>query len=225
MVSILPAILETTKEGFEAKLKRLFGLVDLVQVDIIDGIFAEQKTVSPEDLKGINTAIKFDYQLMVDEPMDWLNRCQTPQASGVYGQIERMSDPAEFIGKAQFLGFKVGLALDLDTPVERIKEFVWDLDGLILMSVPAGKGGQVFDEKVLKKIEHVRAMRDDLPLVIDGGLDLKEIKRCIGAEWAEELAEDELNRNFLDISFAVGKSLFDATDLKQKLESLERLKE
>lgn len=225
MVTILPAILETTKTGFEEKLKRLYGLVDVVQVDIIDGVFAPQKTVFPEDLKVINTAIKFDYQLMVEEPVDWLGRCQTPQARAVYGQIEKMSDPTEFVAKAQFIGFKVGLALDLDTPVERIKDYVWDLDGLILMSVPAGRGGQEFDDKVLKKIEHARALREDLPLVIDGGLDLKEIKRCISAEWAEELAKDELDRNFLDISFAVGKHLFDAPDLKQKLEDLENLKE
>lgn len=225
MVSIIPAILETTPAGFEAKLKKLFGLVDAVQVDVIDGVFAPEKTVFPEELKEIETAIKFDYQLMVDEPVGWLNRCQTPQARAVYGHIEKMSDPAEFIGKAQFIGFKVGLALDLDTPVERIKEYVWDLDGLILMSVPAGRGGQTFDEKVLKKIEHARALRDDLPLVIDGGLDVPQIKRCISAEWAQELAEDELHRNFLDISFAVGNHLFTAPDVKQKLEDLENLRQ
>lgn len=225
MVSIIPAILASTREEFEEKLKRVFGLVDGVQVDIIDGQFAPTRTVSPEDLKSINTVIKFDYQLMVKEPIEWLERCLTPQARGVYGHIERMADPAAFVAKAQVLGLKVGLALDLDTPLERIRDYVWDLDGIILMSVKAGASGQNFDERVLQKIEHARGLRDDLPLIIDGGLDVATIKRCIGAEWAAEIAEDDLHRNFLDISFAVGSHLLEAADVAGKLESLERLEE
>jgi ribulose-phosphate 3-epimerase len=223
MVTILPAILAPTKIEFETDLKKFFGIVDLVQVDIVDGIFAPEKTVTPEDLKEINTAIKFDYHLMVDEPVKWLERCQTPQARGVYGQIERMADPAVFLAKAEVLGFEVGLALDLETPVEKIKDLIWDLDGLVLLAVKAGHQGQKFDERVLGKIEQARALRRDLPLVVDGGLDTEEIKRCIGAEWAEEMVKDELNRNFLDISFVVGSHLLSASNVKEKLESLERL--
>lgn len=225
MVNILPAILEFDKAEFETKLKKISELVEVVQIDIIDGVFAPKKTIFPEELKNIETPLKFDFHLMVDEPVKWLERCQIPQARGVYGHVERMSDPADFIAKAQVAGFEVGAALDMVTPVDRIKDYVWDLDGLVLLSVKAGEQGQSFDERVFKKIEHARAMRDDLPLIIDGGLDVDQIKRCIAAEWAQELSEDELHRNLLDISFAVGSHLFATANVQEKLEKLERLEE
>jgi pentose-5-phosphate-3-epimerase len=93
----------------------------------------------------------------------------------------------------------------------------------VLLSVKAGAQGQKFDDRVLAKIEHVRALRDDLPLIIDGGLGVEEIKRCIAAEWAQEMSEDELRRNLLDIHFAVGSQLFAADKLEEKLEALENL--
>jgi len=95
----------------------------------------------------------------------------------------------------------------------------------LLMSVRAGFQGQDFDEMVLAKIEAVRAMRSEVPIVVDGGLDVAEIKKCIGAEWAEQIREEELDRNFLDIEFVVGGRLLQAGDVAAKLEKLRKLEE
>ncbi len=225
MVTILPAILAVNKAEFEAKLKKVFGLVDAIQVDIIDEAWGFEPTIRPKDIADVNTIIKFDFQLMVEEPINWLDECKTGQARAVFGHVEKMGDPAAFLAKAQIMGFQACLALDIDTPVEKIADYIWDLDGLLLMSVEAGRGGQSFEAQVLPKIKAVRQLRHDLPLVIDGGLDVGQIKQCVEAEWAEEIGEGELRRNFLDIQFAVGNHLFDAPDIKQKLTELQHLGE
>jgi len=99
------------------------------------------------------------------------------------------------------------------------------LDAVLLMSVKAGFQGQEFDERVLSKIASVRKMRSDIPIVVDGGLGVSEIKRCVAAEWAEQIREEELDRNFLDMEFAVGGELLRAGDVVAKLEQLRNLEE
>lgn len=223
MVTIVPAILEKDISSFEEKLERVWGITKRVQMDVMDGRLVEMKTVEPEILKEIDTIVEFDAHLMVEEPEEWIQRCADSGVNGVYGQVERMTDPAKFIADAQFAGMRVGLAYDLDTPLTDLEKYVDELDGVLLMSVKMGESGQVFDESVLKKIKEVRKMSKAIRIVIDGGLNVENIKKCIAAEWSEEIEEDELNRSFAGMEFAVNTELFGAKKIEEKLHELEAL--
>jgi ribulose-phosphate 3-epimerase len=224
MVEILPAILEPDFVGFERQIRKVFGLVDRVQVDIIDESFGAP-TMKPSEVLKIDSIIEYDFHLMVKEPIEWLGTVPVGDGTYVYGHVERMSSVSDFLGEAEAIGLGAGLAIDIDTPVDAIKDFVFDLDGICLLSVKAGKQGQEFDPRVLKKIEQVRAMRHDLRIVVDGGLDVTNIKKCIAAEWAIEMAKDEFERDFLNIAFAVGGHLLKAENVKDELYKLQNLQE
>lgn len=231
MVKIIPAILATSVEEFEEKYKRVKELVDRIQVDVIDEAFGGVKTIEPMEIVGPGhwldkdsvKDIKLDVHLMVEEPVEWLEQCRALGADRVFGQVEKMEDSVLFVAEGQIKGFEVGLALDLDTPVEMIKPVIEDLDSVMLMSVKAGKSGQEFVDLVLPKIEEVRKLRSHIKICIDGGLDVEEIKQCLVAEWAEEIREGQLHRDFTDMEFAVGSALWEADDIKKKLEELESL--
>jgi len=225
MVKIIPAILRPNLREFQEDFDKVKGLVGRVQVDVIDGVFADNKTVNPEDLEVIDTVVEWDWHLMVDRPEKWVKRCVRGGTGRVFAHIERMNDVAGYIAETQVAGMGVGLALDLETDVDRLEEYVYDLDAVLLMSVKAGFQGQEFDERVLSKIASVRKMRSDIPIVVDGGLGVSEIKRCVAAEWAEQIREEELDRNFLDMEFAVGGELLRAGDVVAKLEQLRNLEE
>jgi ribulose-phosphate 3-epimerase len=209
---------------FESRFFKIAGKVDRFQVDIIDGVFAPLKTIYPEELETLDTIMKMDLHLMVDEPLMWLERCVRAGADRVFGHVERMSKLEEFVAEGQVMGMQMGLAFDIDTPVSMLEQYVYDIDGVMLLSVKAGASGQKFDEKVGEKIEAVRKMRHDLPICIDGGLGVEEIKKCIAYEWAEEISENELNRNFMDIEFAVTSKLFEVDDIDTRLHELQHLK-
>lgn len=223
MIKIIPAILARNMGEFEEKFNLVLGKVERVQVDIVDGVFAEARTVGPEELGDLDTVVEFDMHLMVEEPVRWIDRCVTGGASRIFGQVEKMSDFVNFVAEAQVAGLGVGLALDIETPVEIISEVIYDLDGVLLMAVKAGASGQEFDDRVLAKIEKIREMRDDVTIVIDGGLNEERIKDCVAAEWAEEIREGELHRNFMDMEFAVGTHLFDEDDIEGELGRLQHL--
>jgi len=180
MVKIVPSILTSDpKELFEL-LGRCEGVVDRVSIDVVDGKFAQNKTITPDILSDFETNLKIDYQLMVDEPINWVEACVRGGADRIIGHIEKMSDQTAFVGKVQEVGAKVGLALDLPTPISEIDPVILNnLDIVLVMSTHAGFVGQDFDTKALDKIDalsEVRA-RDDTPFVIhdDGGVTLEAI--------------------------------------------------
>ena len=225
MITIVPAILEKSLKEFEEKLSLVWGSVTRVQVDVIDGKFAKLTTIVPEDLVQIDTVVAFDVHLMVEKPEEWIKRCVAGGVDRVFGQVEKMEDKVAFIGDAQAEGLLVGLAYDVDTPLDDLEKYINDIDAVLLMSVKAGEQGREFDERVLAKIKVLRKMSKTINIVVDGGLDEEKIKRCIVAEWAEEIEEDELNRSVALLEFVVGSHLFGSEDVKEELGRLQRLEE
>ncbi len=224
MVEIVPAILEKDATSFEEKLKRVWGEAKKVQVDIIDGKFAPVETIEPEVLLNIDTIVDFEGHLMVERPEDWVERCVASGMTGLFGQVEKMEDVVKFVADTQAAGLRVGLAYDIDTPLTDLEKYINDLDAVLLMSTKVGSQGiNEFDNRVLEKIKQVRKINKRIVIVVDGGLDVDSIKKCFAAEWAEELSEDELDRNFGKMEFAVGSEIFEAEDIREKLENLQSL--
>jgi ribulose-phosphate 3-epimerase len=217
MVTIIPAILEKDISSFLEKAERVKNFAKRVQVDIIDGKFSPTETVIPEALKDIDSPIEFEAHLMVEEPHEWIERCVEAGITGVYGQVEKMTDKVNFIADAQFAGLKAGLAYALETPLTGIEEIINNLDAVLLMSSRLGtQGKEDFDVAVLEKIKEIRKIDKNIKIIVDGGIDAKDIKKCFEAEWAEEISEDELDRNFGKMEFAVGSDLFNAENIEEE---------
>ena len=72
-------------------------------------------------------------------------------------------------------GIKVALAINPDTPVEKIVPFLDKIDQVLLMSVQPGFGGQKFRNEVIDKIVFLKKMMANhgyvIPLEIDGGIN------------------------------------------------------
>lgn len=220
MLTVIPAILPKNQLELETELKKIWAFTSKVQLDVVDGVFAPAKTIGPEDLVKLDTAVVFDAHLMVDRPERWLDRCVEGGVERVFGQVEKMKDKVAFIADAQAKGMAVGLAYDIDTPVLGFEEVMNDLDAVLLMSVKVGEQGRSFDERVLEKIKQIRKMNKRIVIVIDGGLNEEDIRKCLAAEWAEEIAEDELDRETSTMEFVVGSHLLTAENVKEELENL-----
>jgi len=202
---VIPAILTNSPQEFKKlidQVERVYldkGDTGRVQIDIIDGKFAQNKTVDPYALSYIETNLKIDFHLMVREPANWIEKCLRVGGDRIIGQIELMEDQLYFVQKAQELGLKVGLAIDLDTPVSRLyQKALKDVDVVLTMSVKAGLGGQKFNPLVLDKLKQLGEIRkqDLTPFSIctDGGITLQLV------ETLSELGVDEV---------AVGRRIFE----------------
>lgn len=176
---IVPAPLVKDITALEEAIEKVGNLSRKIQIDVVDGKFAPVETVTPEMLLSIETTADIEIHLMVEEPIEWLERCVTAGVTSVVGQIEKMSDVQAFITEAEAAGLKTGLALDINTPVSEVEEWVNLVDSVLLMSVPAGAQGQKFDDRVLEKIKKVREMSAYVTILVDGGLNEENIKKCL----------------------------------------------
>ena len=91
------------------------------------------------------------------------------------------------------------------TPIEEIKHVLDDVDMVLVMSVNPGFGGQKFIPVALEKIRQLRAMKPDLEIEVDGGVNAETAKQCVEAGATMLVA---------------GSYIFGAKDRKAAIESL-----
>ncbi|HUQ84885.1 MAG TPA: hypothetical protein VM077_01035 [Candidatus Limnocylindrales bacterium] len=169
-----PGTADKDFEAIEKKLQDVKGFARVIHIDIIDGKFADNKTFSePAPFAKYSKDFIFEVHLMVHEPINYLKSFADAGFQRFIGQIEKMSDQAEFVAQAQILG-EAGLAIDLDTPVRDIKVQLDDLDTILVMAVKAGFSGQEFNDDALVKIEELKELTD-VPIEVDGGINERTI--------------------------------------------------
>lgn len=214
---IIPAILEKSVLEVQKKVDRVRELVSRVQIDVIDGVFAEDMTVGPLDVLDVNFGtIALDIQLMVEEPVDFIDELtqlrERVSSLRIIGHVERMSNLEDFIKEGHRANCEVGLALDLFTPLSVVTSSIsHDLDCVLLMAVKAGsQGKEVFNEHAVEKIRQaaseVKRKAVRTPIIVDGGLDAESVAACIRAG-----AND----------FAIGHYLWQHEDVRKALRELE----
>jgi len=215
MVDIIPSVLTNNPSEAKSLIEKAEGKVRRVQIDIIDGIFANNKTIDPITIQEIDSKLLFDFHLMVKEPVKWVEKCVRAGGDRIIGQIEMMENQAEFIDKVLSTESEAGLAIDLDTPLTDLKlDYLKEVSVIIVMSVKAGFGGQEFDDGVLKKIDELNEIRDGDNLKFricdDGGITLEDIgethrRRVEEVSIGRKIFKGDMNKNLKKFQEAAHK--------------------
>lgn len=183
MPNLYPTILTDSRSLFIEQTQLANSLTDVktVQVDVIDGLVADNLTLSPVDLIDIEFYdLSIDFHLMVEEPLDYLREIIEYQSylpvRGVLGQLERMSSQTEFVEMARSSQLLAGLSLDLYTPLEEINPQVFSQLNLVqLMAVEMGFQGQQLQSSVMNKLTQLIQLKKEqnysFEIVIDGGIN------------------------------------------------------
>lgn len=183
MATVIPAILGETFTEVKEKLEKVTGLVDWVQIDIADGIFATPETWSrPLDLWEPLNLPKIELHLMVQNPHSYLRDWLPASVDRIMLHAESEGDMKENLKKIKETGLMVGLVLKLETPIEKIEPFIKEIDVIQFMSIAQiGSYGELFDEKVLEKIKQLRGRYPSVTISVDGGVTLEMGKKAIEA--------------------------------------------
>ncbi len=150
-----------------------------VQIDINDGTFEDVVTITPDILSEQEIKFKVDYHLMVKDPASWVRKCV--KGDRIIGQIEYMTDQLSFIKEVKDWRLKTGFAVDFGTTLNQINyEAMGQLDMVLLMTYPAGKGGKELREEVYEKIERLSDLKRGgnytFKICLDGGISEDNIK-------------------------------------------------
>ncbi len=180
---IVPAILTDSFATFKEQLAKIDKHFSSVQIDVLDGIFLPNKTFSErEELKDVNSEAYFELHLMVKDPISEITGWkEIDSVTNVVFHIEADTNPEECIKIIKQHGWKAGLALNPETPVEKIMPYVNLVDEILFMTVHPGQQGAPFLPEVLEKIKEFKKLGINVVVSADGGINKNTIKSVVDA--------------------------------------------
>src|SRR5437773_9309600 len=149
---------------------------DLLHIDVMDGHFVPNLTMGPALVKSLRplTKIPFDAHLMVTHPQNFVKAFAEAGVDDLTVHVESDHDMSATLKAIRDAGVKPGLVLNPATPFAETKQFLGDVDLLLVMTVHPGFSGQAFRRDVVPKIREARAYIDKegfaCELQVDGGI-------------------------------------------------------
>lgn len=177
---------EMTAENIIEKLPKLKAAgVDTIQWDLMDGKYNNNNTVKyfpPETMKRVmdSTTLGSEAHLMVVEPWNFVETIKDSCSMFIF-HIEACptrDDVMRTIEKIKSLSGKVGIAMEPDTPITALDEYIHLVDLVLVMTVRTGFAGQSFIDMSdkIKKLVEIRAKRGlGYEIEADGGVNGKTI--------------------------------------------------
>lgn len=170
MHTVVPGILEKDWLEIEKKLEIIKPFSRNVHIDVLDGRFSEETSfLDPTPFKKYKDEFFMEVHLMVEDPIKYLKPFADCGFKRFLGHVEKMQDMDEFVAEGEILG-EVGLAIDSPTQIESLDIPFDDLDVVLLMTIKAGKSGQIFLPESLDRIKKIRSLTQ-IPIEVDGGIN------------------------------------------------------
>ncbi|MFG1174004.1 D-allulose 6-phosphate 3-epimerase [Erwiniaceae bacterium CAU 1747] len=158
-----PSLMCMDLTQFREQITTMNGRADFYHVDIMDGSYVRNITLSPffiENLKKI-TDVPIDVHLMVNHPEDIIPMCIDAGADIISFHPETANNKIfRLLNQIKDAGRRCGVVLNPATPADAIKEYAHLLDKVTVMSVDPGYAGQRFIPESLNKIRQLIVMRE-----------------------------------------------------------------
>jgi len=170
---IVPAIIAKNQTELNASLSKVLDYFDLVQLDIMDNKFVPNTSLF-FNFSLPKSKCKYEAHLMIKDPQDWIEK-NIDKVDTVLVHFESDYNPDKIIDFVKKHNKKFGFVLNPETPVEKLTEFMDDLDQVLIMTVNPGFYGSPFLPEMLEKIKKLREMKNTLDIEVDGGVTDKTI--------------------------------------------------
>lgn len=181
MHEIWPSLISADLLNLQATMDQLSDHCHGWHLDIMDNHFVPNLTWGAQFINAIgqHSNKPLWVHLMIDDPLGFLDTIHISQASYIAFHIETKANIAELIKRIRAKGWRPSIAVNPETPIDRIFPFLALLDQVLIMSVHPGFSGQAFIPAVLEKIGPLKQECHnhdiDIPIAIDGGINRENI--------------------------------------------------
>lgn len=184
---------------------------DWFHLDVMDGLFVPNISFGMPIVSSIRKMTKkpLDVHLMIIEPERYIDKFIEIGSDILTVHIEATSEMDEILDKIKDSSIKSGIAINPDTPINKLEDYINKVDLVCLMRVHAGFGGQKFIEKTFDRLIELKSLidsRDSSAVIeIDGGVDNTNSKKL------KSLGADIL---------VAGSYIFKSSDINNAIDSL-----
>ena len=186
MVKIAPSILAADLLNIKNEVINVDNAgAEFIHIDIMDGHFVPNLSFGYNMVKTVRTITKkiLDVHLMISPVEPFIKEFINAGSDIISFHPEADKNTKEIISTIKKSNCKVGIAVHPNIKIEEIKEFLNDVDLVIIMTVIPGFGGQKFLEDQVQKISALKEIRKNInanyEIEIDGGINYQTSKICI----------------------------------------------
>lgn len=188
-VNFSPSLMTMDLDKFSEQLKFLNDKVESYHIDIMDGHFVPNITLSPWFIEQVRKVsdMPLSAHLMVEDQPFWVEKMIELDVEWICMHAERLNGVAfRLIDQIHNADLKAGVVINPETPVDTIIPYLHELDKVTIMTVDPGFAGQRFLEETLEKIVELRKIREendyDFLIEMDGSSSKKTFKRIKNAD-------------------------------------------
>ncbi len=183
---------------------------EALHLDVMDAHFVPNLSFGPDVVSLANRVAPNFYRnvhLMMTRPDLYLEAFMKAGAQTIQIHVEADCDIHAQLKRIRSMGMRNALALNPETPVNRLYPYLDEVDEVLVMTVHPGCGGQKFIGDCMPKVAELRRLRPTLDIMVDGG---------INAETAVIAANAGANQ------FVAGSYLFKRSDMRSAVDSMRK---
>lgn len=182
-IEIAPSLMCMDLTKFKEQIKSLDKITSFYHVDIMDGHYVNNMTLSPWFIEQLNkqTNVPIEAHLMVTNPENYVDVLLNLNVDLISFHAEHL------IGKAFRLhdmikdkGSNFGVVLNPETPLVSIMDYIDKVDVVTVMTVDPGFAGQNFIRESLNKVKQLAEYKvknkSNFTIQIDGSCNEKTYK-------------------------------------------------
>ncbi len=206
---ILPSLLsaDMTRLGEEAHAVMQAG-ADMLHIDVMDNHYVPNLTFGPiicQALRNRFSDAPLDVHLMVSPVDALIESFAEAGATRITIHPDATIHLDRSLQSIQSAGCLAGLALNPATSLDCITHCLHRLDFVLIMTVNPGFGGQTLIPEVVSKMARLHALHPHLPIAVDGGVTVNNIRSLAQAGATE---------------FIAGSTIFGSPDYAKTIASL-----
>ncbi len=158
--------------------------INYIHIDVMDSSITDKSSLNIDEVKSIVDDFNYDVHLMVNDVKKHVDDFKeiNPKYITFHLEVGHTNDYIKYIKNNNI---KVGIAIYPETDIEKLYPYLNDIDLVLIMSVPIGKGGQTFIPSTINKIEKLYQYREnnnlDFKISVDGGVNddiVKQLNKC-----------------------------------------------
>ena len=190
-IKIAPSILASDFGNLAQECEKIDkSNADWFHLDVMDGLFVPNISFGMPIVKSIREMTKkpLDVHLMIVEPERYVDKFIEIGSDILTVHVEATSKMDNIIDKINHSGIKSGIAINPDTPISKLDDYISNVDLICLMGVHAGFGGQKFIKKTFNRLEELKNLinsKNSSALIeIDGGVNENNFEKLknLGAD-------------------------------------------
>ncbi len=175
MAIVVPTITTSDPTIFRDNLARFEQFAKRIQVDASDGSFAPTTLVPLSNMQFPGNA-KIDLHIMSARPSEHLSQILALKPSLCILHAEVDDNLEALFAELKSAGIGTGLALIKTTFPGRVQNLISIVDHVMIFAGELGSQGGTIDMMQTEKIPLVRAIRPDVEIGWDGGINLSNIR-------------------------------------------------